>query len=307
MVFYYTYWEFEYLYGKNRFSHHVLLLSATLLIHAYPNSTINILVYDFIPKSLDILKSLPQVNIILLKCYVDKKQEENQLLNINLTNDKTFTFLLSKPIDVFNLAKEKNEIFILLDVDFFVFNKFQNLDINKIGFLFYNNNLDSNVNTGLIVSGTQSFECKYFFDLYESFLKLFDNQNHLIKEKLVSFAYPHPSAQEEIIISSIVKKFTELKNVVFYDITSNNHQLYCCNIYLNYQNNIHTMNMDKKRICSVMCQLEHVKKVLNRKDFYIIKKELIEYSYEQEFNQEEQRLIKNINNSMLVKDKRIFL
>ena len=121
------------------------------------------------------VKSLPQVNIILLKCYVDKKQDENKLLNINLTNDKTFTFLLSKPIDVFNLAKEKNESFILLDVDFFVFNKFQNLDINKIGFLFYNNSLYSNVNTGLIVSGTQSFECKYFFDLYESFLKLFDN------------------------------------------------------------------------------------------------------------------------------------
>jgi hypothetical protein len=308
MVFYYTYWEFEENQLEpaktNRFNSDILLFSIALLVNVYPESQIKIIVYNQIPDSFKIFKLFQNVTIINLKPYINKKQEQNELLNIKHNNCKHSPLLLSKPIDVFNIAKQNNENFILLDIDFFLFKPFQNLDFTKVGFLYYNQNV-SNVNTGLVASGTTSFECNYFFELYESFLKLFNNEKETIKNKIIYNVYnTHESLQEEIVMSNITQKFKELKDLVFYDITNKNHQLYWPELDLDYQNNIHAYKLLKKRICPVLTQCEYIQKVLINKN---IQDKLKHYMKEQEFNQEEQRLIKNINDSMPVKDKRIFL
>jgi hypothetical protein len=163
--FYYFYWQHD---KENiiRYNHHVLLLSITLLLSVYPAAKIKIVVYKEVPKGFDIFENFDNVEIIhLSKSYIDIQQENNRLLNIGHKNNHDSPYLLSKPLDCFKIAKDKNEKMILLDLDFFVFSAFENLDFSKVGFVYWNNTPNTGVNTGLIACDTDSFASEYFFDL----------------------------------------------------------------------------------------------------------------------------------------------
>ncbi len=303
MVFYYTYWEFEQKFSNpqhrwhdcNRLNPDILLLSVTLLNKVYPNSEIKIIVYNQIPDFFSIFEIFPNVKIINIRPYVDEMQDKNKLLDIKHHNCKNSPFLISKPIDVFNIAKNNKEDFILLDVDFYVFAPFQNIDFSKVGFRYYNESCD-NVNTGLIASGTSSFECKYFFDLYEKFLELYDHQNQLVKDKITYNIYKtYETLQEEIIISNITQKFKELKDIIFYDITPENHQLFWSTIKQDYKNNIHAYKLTKRRICSILTKVDYVRHVLSSTHLKPVRDRLSEHMNDYNLSSEEKMLVDNIN------------
>lgn len=315
MVFYYVYWEFEQKYTDaehrwhdcNRFNSDILLLSVTLLRQIYPESQIKIIVYNEIPQSFELLKIFSNVSIINLQPYVDIKQKNNQLLHIKDANCKNSHLLLSKPIDVFNLAKQNKENFALLDVDFFVFKPFENLDFSKVGFLFYNKD-EFYVNTGLIASGTESFECNYFFELYESFIKIFDHQNENIKNKIIYNVYnTYGSLQEEIVMCNITQKFQELKDLIFYDVTERNHRLYYDMIELDFKNNMHAYKLPKKRICKVLTNVNYIKNVLAKKELKLIRDRLYGNLDKSYLNHEEHRLFLNLEKTIEPQARRILI
>ena len=298
ITFYYFYWQHS---NHIRFENQVLLLSIILLQKVYPECIINIVFYTKIPDSFEIFANIKNLNFIEYQNYYIKKQQKiKNLLKIQKDNNLDSPYLLSKPIDCFNIAKKNEENVIILDLDFFVFKKFENLNFNKVGFWFWNQTKTAGVNTGLIAFGTKSFEPFYFFDIYEKMLNLFDNEYLDIKKALINQVYgvPEASLQEEIIFSLIKQKYFELNNLIFYDIRTNNHQLYLKNLHTEYSRNIHTASLNKNRICPVLCKSNYIKNVIAEYENGIFLQIFKDYIENNELSEEETRLLNNINDCL---------
>ena len=70
------------------------------------------------------------------------------------------------------------------------------------------------------------------------------------------------SLQEEIIVSLVVRKFWELENKIFYNITKKNHQLYDPYHQIDYSRNIHTSLLKKWRICPVLLNTSKISNIV---------------------------------------------
>lgn len=294
--FYYVYWQHD---NSKRFETQVLLLSIILLNVVYPESNINIVFYTDVPKEFDIIKNIRNVYFIEQKNnYIKSQQKHNKLLNIDNGNNLDCPYLLSKPLDCFYMAKANEESVVILDCDFFVFKKFINLDFNKVGFWFWDDTPKTGANTGLISFGTKSFQSSAFFNIYIKMLNIFndgcsDKKNALIKQVYGTVQ----SLQEEIIFSLIKQQNFELNNIMFYNIKSENHQLYIPNKHIDYSRNIHTACIDKKRICPVLCNCNYIKKIISEYEHGKFINEFKTYK-QVELSKEEIRLVNNINNCL---------
>lgn len=299
IVFYYFYWEHKKENNK-RFFWHTLLLSIICVKNVYPSSKIKIVCYSEPCQDLIKLRRNTDVEIIYLSaCYIIK----NKLDRVPCFGNGDSKYLLSKPIDCYNLAISHGDLNIaLIDIDFFIFEEFVNIDFSKFG-VFYDlePKPPHRVNTGVLLFNTKSESNRLFFSLYESFLRVFDHHNEDIENAIKVPIYNSvQSLQEEIIISLIIRKFWELDKKVFYNISDKNHKLYDpCQSTVKYSRNIHTSLLKKWRICSVLLNCSSIQKIVKSCRYSFAVPELMNYFFEKIKDQQELNLIQCLNNSNL--------
>ena len=249
--FYYVYWDFA--KDRNiRYNWHTLLLSIICVKNVYPQSKVRIISYVNPTNEFKKLVDLCQVEIIYKNpAFVHK----NGYINCCHNSNGDCQFLLSKPMDCYEVALEKNDNNVAIcDIDYFLFRSFKNVDFSKVGVLYGDSsNPPPRVNTGLLLFGANQFNTQFFFRLYVQMLEAFNHQQKNIEETLKIPVYSScQSLQEEICISLIVKKYFELNGLVFYNLTVGNHILYESMKNLDYSSNIHTAKLDKHRIVPVL-------------------------------------------------------
>ena len=205
--------------------------------------------------------------------------------------------LLSKPIDSYNYAQKKlNKFVILVDIDFFIFDHLKDLQADKVGVLFYENNLCSN--TGIMTYFTKNKITEMWISLYKSMIAAMNLSDKKLRKKIEFEAYKLNDSgfQEEMVHKLIFIKFQEIVSDIFYDIGIENHSLYQPKVFINYKRTLHLQQFNKHKIKDCLIRTKIFKKFLqlyNNKELY---QYLIKYE-NTKLEEEELNLINCLNSS----------
>lgn len=230
ITFYYFYWES--VPGAILGS---LVLSIIHLKNVYPHNSIKIVSYTKINDSMKFVERELDVKFIYIdECFLYNKQKNDvafqnfQFFKNNYEKDN-LSFLISKPVDCYDVAKKENDKNIcLIDVDFFVFDQFENIDFSKVGFYVHNyqNVEDKVANTGLVFFGINK-KTEMFLNLYCNTINYFNHNDEELIQKTITNVYGFKNPlQEEILFTLVYRYFKEYIGILFYELHQTNHIIY---------------------------------------------------------------------------------
>ena len=258
----------------------------------YPKSKIYLFCYTEPDRQLSYFSKILNFNIIYLqKTYLEIHEPAYRYVMDGSRH------LLSKPIDSYNYAQKKlNKFVILVDIDFFIFDHLKDLQADKVGVLFYDNNLCSN--TGIMTYFTKNKITEMWISLYKSMIAAMNLSDKKLRKKIEFEAYKLNDSgfQEEMVHKLIFIKFQEIVSDIFYDIGIENHSLYQPKVFINYKRTLHLQQFNKHKIKDCLIRTKIFKKFLqlyNNKELY---QYLIKYE-NTKLEEEELNLINCLNSS----------
>ena len=222
----------------------------------YPKSKIYLFCYTEPDRQLSYFSKILNFNIIYLqKTYLEIHEPAYRYVMDGSRH------LLSKPIDSYNYAQKKlNKFVILVDIDFFIFDHLKDLQADKVGVLFYENNLCSN--TGIMTYFTKNKITEMWISLYKSMIAAMNLSDKKLRKKIEFEAYKLNDSgfQEEMVHKLIFIKFQEIVSDIFYDIGIENHSLYQPKVFINYKRTLHLQQFNKHKIrLSSSCEIQSPK------------------------------------------------
>lgn len=247
--FYYIYWND----GNPRIDWLTLVLSICTVRHIYPDSYIKVINYTKPNEELVYFSKILNFKIIY------EQNPHYRLLNpeFNIIN------MISKPIDIFNHAKKDNvEFGIMLDADVFFTEKLEIENSDLVNLLIYPH---GGCNSGIITFKTSHASTTHMFDMYNMFVSLCQSPIKDAKEKLVSLGYGFfRILSEEMVFNMILKKMTEWNSLVYQNLGEKNHFVYKEGKQTDSFNAIHTMYIEKTKICSAISKTKYIQNLINR-------------------------------------------
>ena len=293
MTFYFFFWRLD-INDAGKYPWEFSISAVCYLRHVYPDSKIVFVCYE--NPSDKMLSLREDMNIefeVIENYYIISNVREFENLNNGARH------FLSKPMDAYLLSKRRGDKYVVvLDVDFFVLDKFVDLPENKFGVLFWG---EECCNTGMLAFNPFSKETEICMALYRSMLHGV-NYIHPMRKKTEFLAYRREDStfQEEMIFKLLFLKYNEIIHDIFQDIGFVNHQIYHKDYLLDYKRPIHlgpsASRVKKERIFRCMMRTNYFKHIMiNCKSSLV--KEIFDICKNDEMSDEEKKIVESINNS----------
>ena len=265
------------------------------LRYVYPDSKIVFVCYDEPDERMLSLKKDMNIEFeVIESCYLaNNVMEFGDLRNENI-------YFLSKPMDAYLLSRRRRDKYVVvLDVDFFVLDKFVDLPENKFGVLFWGEK--ECCNTGMLAFNPWSKETEICMKLYKSIL-CGVNYIHPMRKKTEFLAYRREDGgfQEEMMFKLLFLKYKEIVHEIFHDVGPLNHQLYRDDYILDYKRTIHLGPFidcyKKERIFRCMMRTNYFNYIMANCKSSLVR-EIFDFCSKEEVLDQEKRIIECVNNS----------